>query len=290
VLDHLSNTDSRLAPKVAAQGGDVGAANRHLAHDELEAYANGRLAAGRLDYCRTHLDSCEACRAELEDIRLLQSTLSGFQRSEPSRSGVGQRKRRGGLSLPLTASAAAILAVAVCTGLWWRHGSPRTNRNKTLAAAVMPVAHSAAAPRSVPPPPPAPAVSVPTPDTQLANEVPALRVEVRASGTEANKGFALLGPFGDAISETRPEFSWQPLPGAVHYSVAIVDARLHPVQRSPALRTTVWRPRRPLRRGRTYLWQVTATLRGGSKVVASAPGTLTESAQQLRTASRGGRS
>src|SRR6185312_387728 len=97
---------------------------------------------------------------------------------------------------------------------------------------------------------------------------------------EGNTGFALLSPLGATISDTRPEFSWQPLPGAIRYSVAIVDARLHPVQRSPALRTTVWRPRRPLRRGRTYLWQVTATLRGGSKVVAATPGTLTEAAEE----------
>jgi hypothetical protein len=83
--------------------------------------------------------------------------------------------------------------------------------------------------------------------------------------------FALLGPFGEAVSETRPEFSWQPLAGAAHYSVVIVDEGLHPVQHSRALHTTVWKPRRPLRRGRTYLWQVTATLRGGTKVVAIAP-------------------
>jgi len=88
--------------------------------------------------------------------------------------------------------------------------------------------------------------------------------------------FALLGPNGAALAETRPEFSWQPLVGAVRYRVVIVDAGLRPVQRSPLLRKTVWRPRRPLRRGRTYLWQVTATLRGGSKVVASAPGKVTE--------------
>ncbi len=39
-------------------------------------------------------------------------------------------------------------------------------------------------------------------------------------------------------------------------------------------RTTGWRPRRPLRRGQTYFWQVTATLRDGSKVVASASSPL----------------
>jgi hypothetical protein len=95
--------------------------------------------------------------------------------------------------------------------------------------------------------------------------------EAAPAAPPVNTRFALLGPFGEAVSETRPEFIWQPLAGAAHYSVVIVDEGLHPVQRSHALRTTVWRPRRPLRRGHTYLWQVTATLRGGTKVVASAP-------------------
>jgi hypothetical protein len=92
-----------------------------------------------------------------------------------------------------------------------------------------------------------------------------------ATTPAANTGFSLLGPFGEATSETRPRFSWQPLPGAIGYKVAIVDLGLHPVQHSPALRATTWRPRRPLPAGRTYLWQVTATLHGGSKVVASSP-------------------
>jgi len=147
-----------------------------------------------------------------------------------------------------------------------------------------------------------PTAGIQTRDTRLADEIAVLPADVRPAVSEAiqhgklplptdlsqyrgrahtrlgapevNTGFALLGPFGEAIAETRPEFRWQPLAGAIRYSVAIVDAGLHPVQRSPALRTTRWRPRRPLRRGKTYLWQVTATLRGGSKVVSSAPEAL----------------
>jgi hypothetical protein len=142
---------------------------------------------------------------------------------------------------------------------------------------------------------------MPTRDTRVADEIAALPDDLRSAvsdaiqhgklqlppgvsrlrtrgpsspaAPEATRGFALLAPFGETISETRPEFSWQPLAGAIGYSVVIVDAGLHPVQRSPALRTTAWRPRRHLRRGRTYLWEVTATLRGGSKVVASEPST-----------------
>jgi hypothetical protein len=238
VLDQLSDTRS------------IG----HLSHEDLEAYANGRLASARLSLCQAHLDSCDACRAELEDVRNLRSELASFVRPETNRSDGRQRKRSGGVTLLQAGTATTVLAAAACAVLWWRHESPRVN--KTLPAP--------------------PVVSMPTRDTRLANElaVPLARTQADVV-PQPNTTFALLSPLGETTSDTRPQFSWQPLPGAIRYSVAIVDARLHPVQRSPALRTTTWRPRRPLRRGRTYLWQVTATVHGGSKIVASEPGKLT---------------
>ena len=274
MLDQLADTDS-------AQG-----SVRHLTPEDLEAYTTGRLAAARLSSCQSHLDSCEACRAELEDLRTFKGDLASFARPEPGPREFGRRKRRGGLAVHLSAAAAVVCVVAGFTLVWVRHAGPRTNKVATAASAAPPAVALTAA-------------NVQTHDTRAATQTATHRnVGLAAPDTaqhgklqpaphspgapETNKGFALLGPIGgEPISEARPEFSWQPLPGAIHYSVAIVDARLHPVQRSPALRTTVWRPRRPLRPGRTYLWQVTATLRGGSKVVASAPGMLTESTNKL---------
>jgi hypothetical protein len=143
------------------------------------------------------------------------------------------------------------------------------------------------------------AADVETHGTQLAEEIAALPGDLRLGVSEAiqqgrlqlpadvqrvhdravapsqpaaaNTGFSLSGPFGEATFETRPKFTWQPLAGAIGYTVAIVDQGLRPVQHSPGLRATTWRPRRALAHGHTYLWQVTATLRGGSKVVASSP-------------------
>ena len=269
MLDQVSDVDSEPRPESAAQPGDVPGTIRHIAHEDLEAYADGRLASARLNYCSAHLDSCDACRAELEDIRTLKSELSGFSRSEPDRRPLERRKRRPGLTLLQAASVATIFVAAVATFFWWRHESPRANKT----SAAVSVAQFPAA---------LPAAGKQTSDTRLANENPAPPGDVRPA-PEAHTGFALLGPLGGTTSETRPEFSWQPLAGAIRYSVAIVDVGLHPVQHSPSLRTTVWRPRRPLRRGHTYLWQVTATLRGGLKVVASGPaGMLTESADEHR--------
>ena len=278
--------NSVLHAKPTAQSGGVEESIRHLTSDDLQAYLEGRLSPARLEHCGTHLDSCEACRAELEDLRTFKSGMAGFPRSEPDRRQAQRGTRRRKLPLPQAAAVATIVVAAICAALWWGRERPRAN--KTSVAAT--VTHSIA---------PVSTAAAPTRDTRLADEIAALPADVRPAvseaiqhgklqlptdlsqfrgrahalpgATEANTGFALLGPFGEAIAETRPEFRWQPLPGATRYSVVIVDAGLHPVQRSPALRKTGWRPRRPLRRGQTYLWQVTATLRGGSTVVASAP-------------------
>jgi hypothetical protein len=277
VLDQLSDTDSKL--------GSV----RHLTHQDLDAYATGRLASARLSACQAHLDSCDACRAELEDLRAFKAEVSGFPRPEASSREFGRRKRRRGSTLHLTAAFAVVLVAATAAVLWVRHEGPRKSKpSAAVSVAQSPVALRTAnaqphgtrvagdvATRQVEARPPTPE---PTQHDKLQSVPDVSRSPTPAPPADAKKSFALLGPRGSAIAETRPEFSWQPLPGAIHYSVAIVDARLHPVQRSPALRKTVWRPRRPLRPGRTYLWQVTATLRGGSKVVASEPGVLTESA------------
>jgi hypothetical protein len=243
---------------------------RHLTQVDLEAYLGGRLPSDRLKQYGTHLDSCEACRAELEDLRTFKSELAGFQRSEPALRAGGRSKRSTGLGLPQAAVIAAVVVAAIGATVWWKWAGPRASERPAAIAVAVAGTHSL--------PAASPAASAQTHDTRLAAVVappPAVaRPVVSPEIPEANGEFALLGPMGEDITETRPEFRWQKLVGAVRYSVAIVDIRLHPVQRSPALHTTSWRPRRPLHRGKTYIWQVTATLRGGKTVVASSPQAL----------------
>ncbi len=281
MLDRLAHTDSRLQPTATAKSHEV----QHLALEDLEAYANGRLAPARLEHCRAHLDACEACRVELEDLRALRSEMPGAAHSSPSPREPKRRKRRRGVTLPTAASVAIIVVAVGSTVVWWGHANPRTAAGSVAEVPGASIATAAATRTGASNPPEARTlpVAMTSPAARtlaVGSTLPAARtlpVAVASQvpnlgGTrEVNVGFALLAPLGDEIWETRPEFSWQPLAGAVRYSVVIVDAGLHPVQRSRGLRTTVWRPRRPLRRGRTYLWQVTATLRGGTKVVASGP-------------------
>ena len=371
MLEELADKESKLRPKATGQADGIDGPALHPTQEDLKAYAYGRLASARLAYCQKHLDTCEDCRIELEDIRTCSNEMPSLARPEVPRAAALRRKRN--LAVPLAGSAAILVAVAVATALWVKHRSPQADKATpvVLAAARSAATGGAGAPIAVAAPtasqgpvatssvaqdttapsqvaqgpvaPPsvtqgafarvtaalsrvahnpfassnaaptrvaqaqvatataavAPAASTTPRAPQLADEIAALPDDVRsavsatlqhgklqfptnvgrsrrhassnADAPAANTGFALLGPFGEATSDTRPEFSWQPLPGATHYSVAIVDAALHPVQHSGKLRKTVWRPKHPLRPGRTYLWQVTATLQGGSRVVASEP-------------------
>ncbi len=290
MLDQLSDTDAALGSKLSAKPVNVTSTARHPSQEDLESYANGRLTAARLDFCRAHLDSCEACRAELEDIRTLQTTLSAFPRADAKRRESKHRGRRGSLALPLTVAAAAIVTVTASITFWWRH--------ERLTTHQVSAAPSVARPDTPPTPPATPSTRVTSADvspnanaganaqsreTRPAAAVaapPTASVLPAASAPQrANTAFSLLAPLGETTPEPRPQFKWQPLAGAIGYKVVIVDTGLHPIQHSPPIRATTWRPRRPLPRGRTYLWQVTATLHGGSQVVASTP---TSSAAVLR--------
>lgn len=291
MLDQLSDTETVQRPKPVdkpsvAKSTDVEDTVRHMTQTDLEAYANGRLPSARLDFCRTHLESCDACRAELEDVRTHQSSLSGIQRSE-----IGQRvperrnRRRNSPALPLLAAATVVIVAGVSTVVWWHHKSLGTSKTP-------PVASNTAQPTATPPAASAqtiaatvPAIARPAvPDSTQHGKLPpptmtTIRPRERAPSA-AQPTFALLGPIGKTTLETRPEFTWQPLPGAIGYTVEIVDTGLHPVLHSPGLRGTNWRPHHPLRAGETYFWQVTATLHGGAKVAASQP-SLSETALKI---------
>lgn len=308
MLDQPTEADTELKPKRTAAFGGVGESVRHISFEELEAYVNGRLPPARLNHCQTHLDSCLACRAELEDLRTLKSEASGFARAQPLGRELERRRKRRTLTLMQTATVAIIFVAVASTAIWWGRDRLFTKKPPVAAtvtqipsAPLATVTQIASTPlATVTSPASSPPVATAEPrDTrpaaqisaQLTSAKPGVAAPIQhgnshpstdlsrsrepaatsAGAPETNNGFALVGPFGEATAEPRPEFHWTPLAGAVRYSVAIVDERLHPVQRSRALRTTSWRPRRPLRRGRTYLWQVTATLRHGSTVVASGP-------------------
>jgi hypothetical protein len=291
VLDQLSDTETVQRPKSAdkpgiARSADVEETVRHLPQTDLEAYANGRLPSARLDFCRTHLETCDACRAELEDVRTYQTSFSSIQRSDASQRVPDRRKRRrSSPALPLLAAATVVVVAGVSTVVWWHHKGPWTNRTPPVASnptppMTTPPVVSAQTPPTTPPADVRPAASDGIQHGKLPPPPSAVNRPRERAASTAQATFALSGPIGKTTLETRPEFTWQALPGAIGYTVEIVDTGLHPVLHSPGLRGTNWRPKHPLRPGETYFWQVTATLHGGAKVAASQP-SLSETALKI---------
>jgi hypothetical protein len=470
VLEDVVDKEAGAKLKLVGPSSGVGSAVRHISQGELDAYVEGRLSGAVLDFVRAHLDACEACRAELEDLRTFKASAVGLSQASSLKRELERRRRQRQLKAAGTAAiAAAVVAVIGVVGwnkfgkAWWTHttsmsaataarapavsadtqvrgvahadnqttvtaagteqvrdaravaAQPRATpvaqpRGNVVASAVQPQSASVASGAAQQPtqahstsvaggaaqqptqahstsvaggaaqqptqarstsvaggaaqqptqarstsvaggaaqqptqarstsvaggaaqqPTQARSTSVaggaaqqaygtsvasgaaqqPTQahstgvaggaaqqPTQAysasvaggavqrlvqARGVNAVGLQASASApqvaaqahgaTPASAGstsFALLGPFGNEVSDDRPEFTWQPLEGTAKYAIIIVDEGLRPIAHA-RLKTTTWRPRKPLRRGRTYLWQVTAILKNGTKVMATGP-------------------
>jgi hypothetical protein len=84
------------------------------------------------------------------------------------------------------------------------------------------------------------------------------RVGILRSGASEGVAFALFSPVGTNIATERPTFRWSPVKGANHYLVAVYDENFNWVATSQPLTTTIWTAPNGLKRGATYVWQVSA--------------------------------
>ena len=267
---------------------DVSPDSEHLTYEVMEAYVDGGLAAVEVDGVRAHVSVCEICAQEVLD---LQSFRQDLQRpvAAPApvvRASLGERR---GFLLQRAAAVAAIGLAALLVYLWQAGSGFSTGGGSSRNRDVVRVAggggnggdpgsidHSqVAAPLAALRP--ATRVAVATALERGEIDFPAVLAELRGAkqtllGSSDDGGrFAVVAPVGEVDSETRPEFRWEPLQGAVSYSVAIFDAGLNAVQRSSALHATQWQAAQPLQRGQFYSWQVTATMKDGRTVIAPRP-------------------
>lgn len=298
-----------------------GSGIRHIPQADLDAYINGQLSGPRLDFCRTHLDSCVECRAGLEDLRNFKNSQAGRSMGGSLKREMDRRKRQKQIKAAATAVAVAAVVAAVAAVGWYEVVEPRLHAAAVVASGVSaapaqnvvqaastgrPTSQAAGASAAAPAASPtrvAPVASPtstaqgasptraasasslarvatsadPTPVARAAGPAAAASTAAATSATATAEAapagsttFALLGPFGDEISDDRPEFTWQPLAGTAKYAVILVDEGLRPIAHV-RVKTTSWRPKKPLRRGRTYLWQVTAILHNGTKVIGTGP-------------------
>ena len=224
--------------------------------DDLAAYVEDRLDSEQRALFEERMDSDPVLRQEVEDLRALQTQMARARQV---------RARR----LPFAALAAAAAIAAAAVILWRR-------------------------PPLEPPPvaSPSPVVAATLTDGDLSRLDPAMRDAVAAArrgtlpaprgldaltsgpatlmGAETPAAFGPRSPLGTRVSADAPTLRWSAYPGATTYEVAVFDQDLRKQLASGPVAATEWTPAKPLARGRTYLWQVTA-LAGGRRITAPAP-------------------
>jgi hypothetical protein len=242
--------------------------------EELTAYVEGRLGPEERALLEERLAADPGLGQEVEDLRALHA-----QMARPRRTAIRALPLRYGL-----AAAAAVAAIAL-VALWPRPGREGGHPGPpvTLDQARIPILTDGdlrvarAADGSI---------------EGLSSLDPGMRDAVAAAlrgtlptsaglaalqpagsnvlGTEDAPAFALVSPRGTRILTDRPTFRWTALPSARTYEVAVFDPDLRKQVASGPVTATEWTPARPLPRGRTYLWQVTA-FAGGRRVTVPAP-------------------
>jgi hypothetical protein len=77
-------------------------------------------------------------------------------------------------------------------------------------------------------------------------------------GTVEGLPFKLIAPVGVVVISSRPTLSWQPVDGAVSYTVSVFDSNFNRVAKSSPQSATRWTMPLALQPGKIYSWEVMA--------------------------------
>ncbi len=90
------------------------------------------------------------------------------------------------------------------------------------------------------------------------------------SGQERAGAITLLAPVAPIVASPTPQFQWKALAGNWHYEVKIREANsTAELPGSGKLTTATWTPRKPLRPGVLYSWQVVVTNSSGEDILSN---------------------
>ena len=201
-------------------------ADAHLTFEQLSGYVT---SGEQRTLVERHVALCEMCRGEVRDLEQLREVMRG------------PRRQRG---IQWIAAAAAILLFVFLAAWLYRRSAP---------AEVTPAVQTAHAPAPSTAPPQPVALQKPTILGELMPEAPVLR-----GGAPVERPIELHSPVATVVLDDRPHFAWAPATNAKSYDVVVADLESSAIAAQGESDTTTWRPERPLPRGRTYAWQVTA--------------------------------
>lgn len=222
-------------------GGEL---DEHPTYEMLEQVVDGAADDVTREIVESHAEVCPACDAELRDLR-------AFARAPQPK------------VFPLrwlVAAAALLAAIGIAVWISTQRESPmdRTPIKRAVITSGYGRADWDNAVRD--------ALS------RVGMERPAILRELRPSA-QVLRGIdrALLttmSPAGVVIETTMPVFAWTAKPG--NYVVSVYYG-VERVAQSHVTRTPKWRIPNPLRRGRTYTWQVEVRRRDGVEILPAPP-------------------
>ncbi len=250
--------DMTLAP--AASRGE------HLAYEQLESYVDSKMLDADRQLAQAHLESCPSCSDDVRDLQTFKVELVNSKRRLKEgwwAAFIAMWLTRRRIAFAVAMAVVIVLAVEVGKQqLTPPHGIPHpgtANSNPAATETLLAIKALSAEEQA----------AVLEAISQQSIKTPVVLAGLRGpketllGGTPDGARFEVLQPLGEVVLDVRPLFRWQPLAGAISYSVAIFDLNLNLVQSSPAMGTTQWSPGQPLHQGQTYLWQVTAKLSNG---------------------------
>jgi hypothetical protein len=216
-----------------------------------------------------HLAVCAPCRrraAQAADgSQRLESTVSAARRelatAEPVR---GSAKRVGGWVAGLAAAATLVIVADIIWGT--RSATPATAEPGPVKVARVSADGLTTAERA--------AVDAATTRGELSRAVELEQLNPKSGvlmGSQAQTfAFGPTFPVGVVVDADRPTLEWSPADGASEYQASVFDENFNMIATSGWQQETHWTVDRPLPRGTSYVWQVTARVHGG-EVVAPAP-------------------
>jgi len=237
-LDRLRRMADDLRLQIDAE--DFG----HLDPDRQMAYSDGALHGDELETAKLHLEGCERCRADVDE-------LAKWGAAPP---------RRNWLPYALAASLAAVAIVGLFVV---RQQQPVKTRPPV--ATIPPVTTAA--------PPPAPSYGNAEWDRVVRDvtasgrlTMPAVLAALQPPSSHFRGEIAAdderLEPAGVVVESTRPRFTWRAEPAARY--VVLLAPRGGAVVESVQLSEPTWQPASPLTRGRDYAWQLEVITEKGS--------------------------
>lgn len=258
----------------------------HLQFEQLASYVDQNLNASELLKTKAHLQVCDLCSNEVEDLKAFRSSIPRVAKTETENIIPLQRK----VSRWMWVSAvAAAIAIATTTGLVWyqnrieglqgqlkkvesqnaklQHDIEQAGINEqsiifkdgateirirkdgqVIAALSIPQEQQEAIRNAV--------------EHQKLNIPPDVSSMIGKSevlmGNSEELPFRLLTPVATAVATARPVFRWESLESASTYQVRIFDSEFHSILQSPWVAQTEWTPTNSLPLSTTFIWQVAA--------------------------------